>query len=187
MTTDQPPTQSPAPSAGEERRNLIQQYPWLLVPGMLMWVFFGLGYWAQTVAEKGDAAARVLGMDPASASSMCFIVGAVFLILSVGLVGGLVTQRKRAIAKKQSSIRQDGVPARARILGLKETGARTNRNPWVELELEIIRVGVDSYRVTTEALISTLAIPRVQPDCVIDVRVDPHDPQQIVIEESLAP
>ena len=45
--------------------------------------------------------------------------------------------------------------------------------------------GAAPYRVTTRALISMLAIPRIQPGTVIDVRVDRADRARVVVDEQL--
>ena len=69
---------------------------------------------------------------------------------------------------------------------LKDTGARLNDRPKVELELEVTLPDQPPHRATVVAYVSPLAIPRVQPDCSLDVRVDPNDRTQVVVDPSIA-
>lgn len=177
-------TDSTSTSFFREKRNLLYQHPWLILPGLLMWVFFGFSFLANSVAEKNPAA-RMFGTDAGSVSSLCFGIGILLCVVAIGSGGLLALRRSLKDAQRLRDIRERGIAVNARVVGLKETGGHVSHNPWVALELEIERD--EPYRITTEALISTLAIPRIQPGCVIDVWIDPDDPQQVAIDESLSP
>jgi hypothetical protein len=45
----------------------------------------------------------------------------------------------------------------------------------------------EPYRLSTSAIVSKLAIPRVQPGCEIEVRVDRDDPENLVLDAALTP
>lgn len=80
-----------------------------------------------------------------------------------------------------SQIRASGVPAKATVLRIWETGTRVNENPVVGFELEIHVEGLPAWKAETKALVSILAIPRIQPGEVLDVFYDPADPTRVAI------
>ena len=75
---------------------------------------------------------------------------------------------------------KSGTPATARVIALSDVGGEDN--PEVDLELEI-----HSRKVKVRSLISRLAVPRIQPGCEIQVRVDPADGAKVVIDPGLTP
>lgn len=80
-----------------------------------------------------------------------------------------------------SQIRAIGSPAKATVVAIWETGTRVNHNPVVGFDLEVHAEGRPAWRATTKALVSILAIPRVQPGAVLDVFYDPADPSRVAI------
>ena len=81
-----------------------------------------------------------------------------------------------------SQIRATGSPAKAVVLRIWETGTRVNHSPVVGFELEVRADGLPSWRAETKALVSILAIPRIQPGMEIDVFYDPADPKRVAID-----
>ena len=71
-------------------------------------------------------------------------------------------------------------------MNIRKNGA-FNDHPYVEFELEVMLGDEEPYPLEHRALISQLAIPRIQPDTVIDIRVDPQDRTNIVVDEKLSP
>lgn len=90
-------------------------------------------------------------------------------------------------AAEQQRIWTQGTPTRARVVTLKPTGSRRHQNPQVELGLEVLPPGQEPYRVQLITLISLVALPRVQPESQVDVRVDPADPKRVAIDPALLP
>lgn len=78
-------------------------------------------------------------------------------------------------------VAETGTPATARILSLRDTGGRLNSNPAIEFQLEIQPAIGPAYTATTNAIISTVYLPRFQPGASIAVRVDPADPSKVAI------
>lgn len=64
-------------------------------------------------------------------------------------------------------------------------GGGLNDNPRVEFELSVSLPGGEPYAVRTSAIIDKLAIPRIQPDCEIEVRVDPNDRAKLALDDKL--
>ena len=79
-------------------------------------------------------------------------------------------------------IREKGLPAKARVLKIWETGVRVNDDPVVGFLLEIDAEGMEPYEAETKALISILWIPQLQPGAVLPVKYDPEDPSRIALD-----
>lgn len=139
----------------------------LVIPGTLFWVLVIAG-----AVMKNNA---LIG------------AGVVLLVITVGLT---LTLRLRAHGANKAAEQQlwaSGTPARARVVRIKDTGARINRHPKIEFELEVTLPDQPPFPARLAAYISSIAIPRVQPDCTIDVRVDPADRTRVVIDPDLTP
>jgi len=141
--------------------------PLLLLPGMCFWALVGIG-----LATDDDA---LIGV-------------AVVLLAAVFIV---VIARKVKISSAEKKERQrlwnTGTEATARVIGIGTGGGGMNDHPMVDFELEVIAPGRAPYRVSTSALISKLAIPRIQPGCEIAVRVDPQAPDHLLVDAALTP
>ena len=139
--------------------------PLLIVPGTLFWVLIGVG------ATTGNDV----------------LIGAAVVLAVVTIVGVLAT-RVRASGKAKAvrdAVWATGTAATAKVLTLDGTGARINHSPEVAIGLEVTAPGRPPYPATVTTYISDLAIPRVQPGCTLDVRVDPADPTIVVLDPSL--
>ena len=79
----------------------------------------------------------------------------------------------------------EGKAAKARVVNISTQGGGLNDHPLVNLELEVQPEGEAPYTTFVTEVINLLAIPRIQPDCLIDVRYDPADRSTVVIDESL--
>lgn len=115
------------------------------------------------------------------------LIGAA-VVLAVVTVIVNVTLKIRASAAAgaaRADLWARGTPARARVVRLTATGARINHDPEVDLELDVTLPDQPPHRVTVRSFVSSLAVPRVQPDSTIDVRVDPADRTRVVIDPSL--
>jgi hypothetical protein len=80
-----------------------------------------------------------------------------------------------------SEVRENGVPATARVLKIWETGVRINDNPVVGFLLEVHAEGLEPYQAETRALISILQIPQIQPGTELQVMYDPNDPTRVAL------
>ncbi len=116
-----------------------------------------------------------------------FGAGIVSIVAAILATLALKLRESAAQAVERQRIWTQGTPARARIVALRSTGARINQDPQVVLDLEVTAPGQEPYRVQLTTLVSNLAIPRVQPDCQVDVRVDPKALTRVVIDPALTP
>jgi metallo-beta-lactamase class B len=78
-------------------------------------------------------------------------------------------------------VRERGVPAEARVLEIWDTGVRLNDHPVVGFRLEVEAAGRSPWQAETRAVVSILAIPRIQPGSVLAVKYDPADPSRVAI------
>jgi len=111
------------------------------------------------------------------------------IALGVGLVVAVCAEtvairRSNHRRGERTRIVDQGVRSPAHVVSAKSNGA-LNNNPYVDFVLEVQPEGEEPYRVEHRTLVSQMAIPRVQPGAVIDVYVDPGDPQSVVIEPSV--
>ncbi len=81
-----------------------------------------------------------------------------------------------------AEIRANGLPARATVLKIWETGTRVNDNPVVGFLLEVHAEGMEPYQAETKALISILQIPQIQPGAVLKIKYDPKDPKRVALD-----
>jgi hypothetical protein len=110
------------------------------------------------------------------------------VVLAVATAGVVITRVVRTASARVAEVKRvwaDGLPARAQVVSLEAGRGRLNGNPQVELVLDVTVDGREPYGVTVSMFVSTLAIPRVQPGCEIDVRVDPADAANVVVDPAL--
>jgi uncharacterized membrane protein len=74
---------------------------------------------------------------------------------------------------------KNGVPAKARVIEVWDTGTTINENPQVKLRLEIRRNDGSLYQCDVKTIISRLEVGRVQPGCTADVKYDPGNPNRV--------
>jgi hypothetical protein len=67
-------------------------------------------------------------------------------------------------------------------MSLSDTGVTINDNPQVALTLYVQSPMHGAYQVQTTSIISRLAIPRVQPGQSVPVKIDPQNPQNVVLD-----
>jgi len=113
--------------------------------------------------------------------------GAAAVLFGASLTASFVVQGRRSSAEKAERARvwTLGKPARAVVIDLSSKGGGTNGHPRIDFELEVSAEGEQAYRAYTSVTVDRLAIPRVQPGCTIEVRIDPNNAEHVVIDEKL--
>ena len=115
------------------------------------------------------------------------MVGVGFGLAGTALV--LFLALKIADSSREASDRRriwkSGTPAIARVIAIAEVGGEDILE--VDLDLEVRVDGVPSTKVKVRSLISRLAVPRIQPGCEIQVRLDPAGGSRVVIDPALTP
>lgn len=84
--------------------------------------------------------------------------------------------------KEACEIVSIGRPAPATVVRLVDTGVTINNDPVVEFVLRVEPPGGTPYEARSQALVSRLDVPAVQPGRVFPVKVDPQQPGRVAID-----
>jgi hypothetical protein len=104
-------------------------------------------------------------------------------ILGVVGIGLLVWARKWSRSAAESDrIRTQGVPGQAQITGMRQTGVHLNEQPQVELQLQVTTDMHGAYPVTLKEYVPLMLTGALSSGRPLPVKVDPADPQRVVIE-----
>lgn len=79
-------------------------------------------------------------------------------------------------------IRTQGLPGQARIVSMTQTGVYLNEQPQVALTLEVTTSMQGPYQVTVKEYVPLIALGRLSSGMPLPVKVDPADPNNVVIE-----
>lgn len=79
-------------------------------------------------------------------------------------------------------LQKTGEKAQAKILSIWDTGMTVNDDPVVGFLLEVYPEGRPAYQARTKLRISRLDIPRIQPEMIVPVRIDPNDPRRVALD-----
>lgn len=127
------------------------------------------------ITGSGVATAVAVGlmMIPVAASIAFFIKP------MLSFFGGSPAERR---------IRATGRPAKGKVLSLAENSGggvvTVNNQPYLNLTLEVDDGSRAPYVVSFDTVIRRAAVPQFQPGALIRLKVDPNDPQQVVIDWS---
>lgn len=121
------------------------------------------------------------------AGTSIFIVLAVCggTVLSIALTIGIAIFARRLINKTvgpNRGILQNGMPAQAKIVGVRQTGVMLNNQPQILFDLEVQPPGGVPYRAQAKAVIPIVNIPQFQPGVEVPVKIHPSDPTQVVMD-----
>ena len=86
-----------------------------------------------------------------------------------------------AEAQKAQHLMANGRQGTATVVALRQTGTFVNENPQVELDLDVSVDGLQPYRATHKQVLAMIAVPQFQPGASVPVRVDPFDPQSLIV------
>lgn len=115
-------------------------------------------------------------------SSFMFAGVTTVISLVVGLL--IVVMVLRYVRQISGASLKGGAPASATIVRMWDTGATVNDHPVAGLELDVQPAGGASYRASITSMIPRLAAARYQPGAVVQVRVDPRNPQRVALDLS---
>jgi hypothetical protein len=83
--------------------------------------------------------------------------------------------------QKAQYLMQAGRVGSATVSAVRQTGTFVNNNPECELDLRVAVDGGAPYPVTCRQVLAMVALPGFQPGASVPVRVDPNDPQSLII------
>ena len=121
---------------------------------------------AAFVVFSSDSDGRILGL-------ILGAVGAFLLILYLAVL-------RRA--NRADELRRRGVPGRAVITSMVQTGTYVNENPLVKLGLEVQPEGLPAYELEKRAVVPQIALGQLAVGNALAVHVDPGDRDKIAID-----
>ena len=83
--------------------------------------------------------------------------------------------------QKAQHLMEAGRVGSATVSAVRQTGTFVNNNPECELDLQVVVDGGAPYGVTHRQVLAMVALPGFQPGASVPVRVDPSDPQSLII------
>jgi hypothetical protein len=102
-------------------------------------------------------------------------------VITVGITWLAIYLIRKAMGPNRS-ILQNGIPAKARILSVQQTGVMVNYQPQVAFQLEVTPPGGAPYQAQAKAVIPIVNIPQFQPGVEVPVKIHPTDPTQVVLD-----
>jgi hypothetical protein len=84
--------------------------------------------------------------------------------------------------KDAQRLRTSGVPGQATIQGMRQTGVYLNEQPQIELNLQVQTQMHGPYQVTVREYVPLMLLGTLSSGRPLPVKVDPADPQKLVIE-----
>jgi hypothetical protein len=120
------------------------------------------------------------GIASKDARGGLFLTAAILGAVGIPLVW--VGIRSRRKAKRVDRIEQSGVAGQATITGMTQTGMYLNNNPQIKLDLQVTVPGRAPYPSEHKSFIPLMMLGQIQPGASFPVKVDPADPQNVVIE-----
>jgi len=103
------------------------------------------------------------------------------LLVTVGITFLAFRIVRKAVGPDRSVL-QNGIPAQATIVGVRQTGVQVNDQPQVVFTLEVQPPGGAVYQAETKAIVPIVAIPQVQPGAQVPVKIHPTDPTKVVLD-----
>lgn len=125
------------------------------------------------------------------------VVTVVSLLGARKMVSGMLSPLLAQQAETQRLLAV-GMPCAARVLQIEQTGTTVammgEQSYELRFRLEVTPPAAMAYRGMSApyqaemvSLVPMLAVPRVQPGCVISVRVDPQDPRKMAFDSAAPP
>jgi hypothetical protein len=99
-----------------------------------------------------------------------------------GIVLILIGMRVRGSAVAVDQLLATGLSGQAQVTGLTQTGMFLNENPQVAMNLMITIPGRPPYAATRKEFVPLILLGRLTSGAPLPVKVDPADPQRVVID-----
>ncbi|GLX01116.1 hypothetical protein [Microtetraspora sp. NBRC 16547] len=143
----------------------------------------------------------VYGMSSLSTMSWgvpIFVIGLFLLIIGAtaltarlargqGPSSGVLGRMKDFMGTGNQELIGSGVPSRALITGMRDTGTMVNDQVVVEFDLQVQPAGGSPYLVSHRQILPRLLMGAVLPGRNVQVWVDPTNPQRLAIDWSALP
>jgi hypothetical protein len=99
----------------------------------------------------------------------------------VNEMNGAMDQGQAALdgLQQQQWLAQNGLEATAEVVTVQDTGATVNMNPVVLLQMKVTPVAGAPFDVTTQTMVSRIAVPRAGDK--IKIKYNPANPPQVAV------
>lgn len=87
-------------------------------------------------------------------------------------------QQEQALMTRLMTV---GIVGQGVLKALRDTGVQVNMQPQFEIDLDVTVPGKDTYPVTITRVVQLSALPMYQPGSTWPVKVDPDDPNVVII------
>lgn len=108
------------------------------------------------------------------------LTAAILGTLALGLF--LWARKWGRAAADAERIKAQGVPGTATILGMEQTGVTLNEQPQIELRLQVSTQMHGAYEVMVKEYVPLMLLGTLSSGRPLPVKVDPADPQSVIIE-----
>ena len=104
----------------------------------------------------------------------------VSLALTIGITLFAIRFIRKTVGQDREVI-QNGIPATAKILSVRQTGVMLNDQPQVEFQLEVHPPSGVPYQAQAKAVVALVSIPQIQPGAEVAVKIHPTDQTRVAI------
>jgi len=105
----------------------------------------------------------------------------VSLVITVGVTFLAIKMVRKAVGPDRSTL-ENGIPAKARIVSVRQTNMYVNNQPQIAFTLEVHPPSGTPYQAETKAVIPMVNIPQFQPGVELPVKIHPTDPSKVVLD-----
>jgi hypothetical protein len=122
----------------------------------------------------------ISGLSIAIVAIVClsFVGMTVLTIVLIVVIRGFIQKK----VGPDRMVLEQGIPAKAKIIHVQQTGVLVNYSPQVVFQLEVHPPNGVPYEATTKAVIPMVNIPQYQPGTEISVKIDPTNPTRVEID-----
>ena len=141
------------------------------------------GIWIGIIGGIIGLAVGIIAVISTTTGSMGLIIAAAMLLI----FGGMFYLFYRLIFKGMinvSRLQKTGIPGKATIVEVRDTGITINNNPQAKLILEIKNSFGQRYQAETRVIVSRLNPGAYQPGMEVPVKIDPKNEKNVVLDFS---
>ncbi len=102
------------------------------------------------------------------------------LAITIGVTLFVIRFVRKTVGQDRNII-QNGIPARAKILSVRQTGVMLNNQPQVEFLLEVHPLSGMPYQAQAKAVVALFSIPQFQPGAEVAVKIHPTDQTKVAV------
>jgi hypothetical protein len=119
----------------------------------------------------------VLGVTVTAIAAIGPVIAGVVLIgVGFAVAGG---------AKRRAHLEQVGIPGRATVLGLTDTGVRINDAPRVQVAFHCEVPGYAPFQTQSAMVVPLIGLGRLTPGASVPIKVDPTNFNNLIVEWGL--